>query len=88
VNVALFDWFREHAYSDDPQDTNYWRNFLGSPGHEELTEANHPALIDTLRLDYASEGGDSHPNRAANERLTKAFVEDFINQVYDAWQSG
>ena len=88
VNVAVFDWFGEHAYSDDPKDVNYWRNFLGAPGHDELTEANHAQLTDTLRLDYASEGGDSHPNRLANERLTKVFVEQFINQVYDAWQSG
>lgn len=86
VNVAVFDWYREHAYSDDPKDPNYWRNFLGKAGHEELTEENYDQLLNTLRLDYASEGGDSHPNQAANERLTKVFVERFINQVYDAWQ--
>lgn len=88
VNVAVFDWFREHAYSDDPNDPNYWRNFLGQPGHEELTEENHAQLVNTLRLDYASPDGDSHPNQKANERLTKVFVEDFINQVYDAWKGG
>jgi hypothetical protein len=86
VNVAVFDWFKEHAYSNDSDDVNYWRNFLGKPGHEELTEANHAQFIDTLRLDYASEGGNSHPNQAANERLTKAFVESFINQIYDNWK--
>lgn len=86
VNVAVFDWFREHAYSDDPQDPNYWRNFLGKQGHEELTEVNHARFVETLRLDYASPDGDSHPNQAANERLTRVFVEEFINQAYDAWK--
>jgi hypothetical protein len=88
VNVAVFDWYREHAYSGDPKNPNYWRNFLGKPGHEELTEANHTQFVNTLRLDYASEGGDSHPNQAGNDRLTKVFVEQFINQAYDAWKGG
>ena len=86
VNVALFDWFQEHAYSDDPADPNYWRSFIGKPGHEALLEANHEQFVDTLRLDYASEGGDSHPNQIADERLVKVFVESFINQVYDTWK--
>jgi len=86
VNVAVFDWYREHAYSDDPDDPNYWRNFLGQPGHKELTEKNSAQLINTMRLDYASPGGDSHPNDAANQRIVKVFVEDFINQAYDEWK--
>lgn len=88
VNVAVFDWFREHAYSDDPTSPNYWLNFIGKPGHEALSEANHEQFVDTLRLDYASEGGDSHPNQAADEWLTKVFVETFINQAYDTWKRG
>jgi hypothetical protein len=86
VNVAVFDWFREHAYSDDPEDPNYWRHFLGQRGHGELTEESHEQLLNTLRLDYASRGGDSHPNKKANQRLTEVFVEQFINQAYDAWK--
>ncbi len=86
VNVAVFDWFGEHAYSDDPGDPNYWRNFLGKPGHEGLTEGNHTRLLNTLRLDYASPDGDSHPNQTANERLTKLFVEQFVDQAYDVWR--
>lgn len=88
VNVAVFDWFREHAYSEDAGDPNYWRNFLGKPGHEELSEESYPELVNTLRLDYASPDGDSHPNQAANERLTTMFVERFINQAYDTWKGG
>jgi hypothetical protein len=86
ANVAVFDWFREHAYSDDPDDPNYWRGFLGKPGHEELTEENHARLLNTLRLDYASADGNSHPNQMANERLTRVFVEQSVNQAYDAWR--
>jgi hypothetical protein len=88
VNVAVFDWYREHAYSSDPDDANYWRNFLGKPGHEELTEENHAQLLNTLRLDYASPDGDSHPSKAANERLVKVFVEEFIGPTWEAWQGG
>ena len=84
VNVAVFDWFREHAYSGNSDDPNYWRGFLGKPGHEGLTEENHTRLLNTLRLDYASPDGDSHPNQIANERLTKVFAEQFVNQAYDA----
>ena len=86
VNVAFFDWYREHAYSDDPDDANYWRNFLGQPGHRQLTEDNHAQFLNTLRLDYASPGGDSHPSDAANQRLNTVFVEQFINSVYEAWK--
>jgi hypothetical protein len=85
VNVAVFDWYRECAYSDDPRDPNYWRNFLGKPGHEALTEADHGEYVDTLRLDYATDG-DSHPNPIADARLTKVFVEQFVNQAYDKWK--
>jgi hypothetical protein len=86
VNVAVLDWFREHAYSDDPKDANYWRTFVGKPGHEGLTEETANQYVNTLRLDYASPGGDSHPNQAANDRLNKVFVERFINQAYDTWK--
>jgi hypothetical protein len=88
VNVAVFDWFGEHAYSEAAGDPNYWRNFLGEPGHEGLSEENHAELVNTLRLDYASPDGDSHPNQAGNERLTRAFVERFINQAYETWKGG
>ncbi|MCJ7750394.1 MAG: hypothetical protein MUQ65_04795 [Armatimonadetes bacterium] len=88
VNVAVFDWYAEHAYSDNPEDANYWRNFLGKPGHEELTEENHSQRLNTLRLDYASPDGNSHPNDPANKRLVKVFVEQFIGLAYEAWRGG
>ena len=47
---------------------------------------NHAQLVNTLRLDYASPDGDSHPNDAANARIVKVFVEEFINGAYDAWK--
>jgi hypothetical protein len=86
VNVAVFDFYGLHAYSDCAKDPNYWANFIGQPGHEEMTVENHAQFIDTMRLDFASEGGDSHPNEAGDALLVKVFVEDFINQVYDAWK--
>ncbi len=88
VNVAVFDWYGEHAYSDDRDDPNYWGHFAGHPAHTPLTAGNHAGFVDTLRLDYASPDGDSHPNQAANERLTARFVEGFINQAYTAWKAG
>jgi hypothetical protein len=88
INVAVFDWFREHAYSDDPDDPNHWRNFLDAPGHEELTGESQAQLVNTLRLDYASPDGDSHPDKEANERLVRLFVEKFIGQTWEAWKGG
>jgi len=77
------EWLK--GYMDNP---NYWRHFLGQPGHEELSEENHAQFLNTLRLDYASPDGGSHPNAAGNARLVKVFVEKFMGPTYEAWKGG
>ncbi|MBN2326001.1 MAG: DNRLRE domain-containing protein [Candidatus Omnitrophica bacterium] len=48
---------------------------------------DHPLHPNRLRQEYGGDGGDSHPNDAAN-RETAQIYSAFITEAYQLWQSG